>query len=104
MIIEEWDDKYKLSIRFIIDGICQVLIGVTSAGPGGAGCFCGKLQCVTVTNWKSQVKVPSNYWFIQSGARSFAGLLSYTRLPSIELGCTVPKSFESLVSDSHSIF
>ena len=40
---EEWDNKDKLSIKFILDENCWDRIGVTSAGPGGADRFCGKL-------------------------------------------------------------
>ena len=83
MMSEEWYDKDNLSIKFIPDEKCQGRIGVTSAGPGGADCFCGKLQCVTVTHHKSQVKVPSNRWFIQAGPRCASGLLSSPRLPYI---------------------
>jgi hypothetical protein len=95
----EWDEKDKISIKFIIDENCRGRIGVTSAGPGGADRVCGKVQCVTATHRKSQVKVPSNRWFIQAGPRSDAGLLSFPRLPSMELGGPVPKLFEARVSD-----
>jgi hypothetical protein len=95
----EWDEKDKVSIKFIIDENCRGQIGVTSAGPRGADRFCGKVQCVTATHRKSQVKVPSNHWFIQAGPRSAAVLLSFPRLPSMELGGPVPKLFEAHVSD-----
>jgi hypothetical protein len=72
---------------------------ITSAGPGGADCFYGIVQCVTATHRKSQVKVPRNHWFIQAGPRSSAGLLSFPRIPSVELGGPVPKLFEARVSD-----
>ena len=99
MMSEEWDDKDKPSIKFIIDGNCQGQIGVTSAGPSGADSFCGKLQCVTVTHHNDKVKVPSNHWFIQSGPWYAAGILSSPRPLYIELCGTVPNLFEACVSD-----
>ena len=63
---DEWDDKDKLSIKFILDEMFRGWIGVTSAGPVSDDSFYGKFQCVTATYWKSQIKVLSNYWFIQS--------------------------------------
>jgi hypothetical protein len=101
MMSGEWDEKDKIIIKFILDENCQGRIGVTSAGPGGADRFCGKVQCVTATHRKSQVKVPSNHWFIQAGPLSAAGLLSFPRLPSMELCGPVPKLFEDHVSDVH---
>jgi hypothetical protein len=95
----EWDEKDKISIKFILDENFRGRIGVTSAGLGGADLCCGKVQCVTATLRKSQGKVPSNHWFIQAGPRSAAGLLSFPRLPSLELGGPVPKLFEARVSD-----
>jgi hypothetical protein len=95
----EWDEKEKTSIKFILDENFRGRIGVTSAGPGGADRVCGKVKCVTATHRKSQVKVPSNHWFIQAGPRSDAGLLSFPRPPSMELGGPVPKLFEARVSD-----
>ena len=53
MMSEEWDDKYGLSINFILDENLQGRIEVTSAGPGGADRFYGMFQCVTVTHRKS---------------------------------------------------
>ena len=100
MISEDWDEKGKLSIKFIIGKFCRDQIGVTSAGPGSADCFSCKLQFVTVTHHKSQFKVPINHWFIQAGPRSDSGPLYFPRLPSIELGEIVPKLFEARVSDS----
>jgi hypothetical protein len=64
MMSEEWDENDKMHIKFILDENCRGRIGVTSAGHGGADRFCGKVQCVTATHRKSQVKVPSNHWFI----------------------------------------
>jgi hypothetical protein len=99
MMSGKWDEKDEISIKFILDENCWGQIGVTSAGPGSADRFCGKVQCVTATHQKSQVKVPSNHWFIQAGPRSAAGLISFPRLPSMELGGPVPKLFEARVSD-----
>jgi hypothetical protein len=59
---------------------------VISAGPGGADRFCGKVQCVTATDRKSQVKVVGNHWFIQAGPRFASGILSFPRLLYMELG------------------
>jgi hypothetical protein len=67
MMSEEWDEKDNISIKFILDENFRGRIGVTSAGPGGAYRFCGKVQCVTDTHRKSKVKVPSNHWFSQAG-------------------------------------
>jgi hypothetical protein len=61
MMSGEWDEKDKISIKFILDENCRGRIGETSAGPGGADPFCGKVICVTANHWKSQVKVPSNH-------------------------------------------
>jgi hypothetical protein len=96
---EEWDKKDKISIKFILDENCRGRIGVTSAGPGGAGRFFGKVKCVTATHRKSQVKITSNHWFIQAGPRSASGLLSFPVLPSMDLGGPVSKLFETRVSD-----
>ena len=67
MTSEEWDEKDKISIKFILNENCRGWIGVTSAGPGSVDHFCGKLKCVTVTHHQSKVMVPSNCWFIQAG-------------------------------------
>jgi hypothetical protein len=99
MMSGEWDEKDKISITFFLDANCRGRIGVTSAGPDGAARFCGRVQRVTATHRKYQVKVPSNHWFIQAGPRYAAGLLSFQRLPSMELGAPVPKLFEARVSD-----
>jgi hypothetical protein len=40
---EEWDEKDEISIKLILDENCRGCIGVTSAGPGGADRFCGKV-------------------------------------------------------------
>ena len=80
---QEWDEKDELIIKFILDKNCQGRITVTSAGLGGSDHFCGKLKCVTVTQFKSQFKVPSNYWFIQYGPLSDAVFLYPPRIPSI---------------------
>jgi hypothetical protein len=44
MMSEEWDEKDKISIKLILDENCRGRIGVTSAGPGSADRFCGKVQ------------------------------------------------------------
>jgi hypothetical protein len=99
MMSEEWDEKDNISIKLILNENCRGRIGVASAGPGGADRFCGKVQCVTATHWKYQVKIPSNHWFIQAGSRCASGLLSIPILPSMDLGGPVSKLFEARVSD-----
>ena len=80
---DKWDEKNKISIKFVLDETFRGRIGVTSAGPGDAERFCGTLQYVAVTHRKSQVKVPSNYCFIEPEPQSTDGRLSSARLPSI---------------------
>ena len=81
MLSDEWDEKDKLSITLILSENFRGRMSVTSAGPGGADCFCGKLKCVTVTNFKYQVKFPSNHFFIQDGPQSADIFLSSPRPP-----------------------
>ena len=42
MLSADWDEKHKLSITLILSENLQRRMRVTSAGPGGADCFCGK--------------------------------------------------------------